>query len=353
MKPGHEDELRLAEHAAQWLGALKEDKEDATTKTAFFNWLAESPRHVDAFLSTLVLAQELAELTPESQERIARMVDDADESNVLPANVLPLAARSATRANPVSSADQPRRWRLGAGIAAGIALLAVTWLFLNVGGRQTYTTAVGEQRVIELADGSIVYLNTHSRVDVHYTDESRSLRLLDGQAFFKVQHDASRPFVVHSDGMRIQAIGTQFDVYRRASGTRVAVIEGLVQISRNDESPLAGTSAASLGRLAAGEAADIAAGGKVTRREPVDTGEAIAWRQRRLVFRENTLSEIAAEFNRYNATLQIRVVGEAANAEHFSGNFEADAPETLAQALAADDALVIDRTGREIIIRAR
>lgn len=352
MKPGHEDELRLAERAAQWLGALKED---ATARTAFFDWLAESPRHVDAFLSTLVLAQELAELTPESQDRIARMANDAGETNELPANVLPLAARSATRTNPVSRTDQPRqRWKLGAGIAAGLTLLAVTWLFLNVSGRQTYATAVGEQRVIELADGSIVYLNTHSRVEVQYTDASRSLRLVDGQAFFKVKHDTSRPFVVHSDDMRVQAIGTQFDVYRRASGTRVAVIEGLVQISRNDESLPAGTPTdGGLGRLAAGEAADIATDRKITRREPVDVVEATAWRQRRLVFRKNTLSEIAAEFNRYNATLQIRVVGEVANAERFSGSFEADAPETLAQALAADDTLVIDRNGREIVIRAR
>lgn len=351
MKLGHEDELRLAERAAQWFGALKED---ATAGTAFFNWLAESPRHVDAFLSTLVLAQELAELTPESQERITRMANDASESDVLPANVLPLAPRSATRTNPIGRTDQPRRWRLGAGIAAGITLVVATWLALNVSGRQTYTTAVGEQRVIELVDGSIVYLNTHSRVEVRYTDESRSLRLLDGQAFFKVAHDTSRPFIVQSDGMKIQAIGTQFDVYRRASGTRVAVLEGLVQISRNNASQPAGTPAdGSLGRLAAGEAADIATSGKITRREPVDAAKTTAWRQRRLVFRENTLSEIAAEFNRYNATLQIRVVGETANAGHFSGNFEADAPETLAQALAADDTLVIDRTGREIVIRAR
>ena len=354
MTPGQEDELRLAERAAQWYGLLQESD---VAQTAFFNWLAESPRHVDELLSTLVLAQEIAELTPDQHARVESMAATETEPTVAPAVVVTFASRSPTESVAVQA--RPRKsWTWGVGVAATVLLAAAAvWLISNSPDRQTYTTAIGEQRVLELADGSIVHLNTHSRLEIHYTHNLRSVDLLSGQALFKVEREPARPFLVHSGRTIIQAIGTQFDVYRRSADTRVAVIEGLVEISPSGTiSHPAGkvsTIATRPARLAAGEAADIAIDGEILKREPVDLFKTVAWRQRRLVFHEDTLGDIAAEFNRYNPSTRIRVVGEAATNQHFSGTFDADAPETLMQALAGDDTLTVAHSAHEIVVRQR
>ena len=373
MKSAHEEDMQLAERAAQWLGALKEN---AAEQTAFFNWLAESPRNVDEFLSILVLAQEIAELTPEQQARIKQLAGDERDLNELPPNVVTLDDRHRRTASPDEAGRRVTaapRFFLWVGTRAAVAavlilFVATAWLFVTA-GTKTYSTAIGEQRVLELADGSIVHLNTDSRLRVRYTQASRSLRLLSGQALFKVKRDAVRPFLVRSGDAVIRAVGTQFDVYRRPADTQVAVLEGAVQILRdrhdnqleistsNINPDAQSSSNASLAnatqRLNAGEAAAVAADGKVMKREPLDAIRTTAWRQRRLVFREDTLGDIAAEFNRYNASLRIRVVGEAATSQHFSGTFDADSPETLVQALAGDDTLIVEYRPHEIIVRTR
>jgi transmembrane sensor len=88
-------------------------------------------------------------------------------------------------------------------------------------------------------------------------------------------------------------------------------------------------------------------------RASISSQEASAWQQRRLVFRKHTLAEIAAEFNRYNRSPQIRVEGDALRERRFSGVFDADDPETLLQYLKADSRFTFDRTGDELIIRMR
>jgi len=54
----------------------------------------------------------------------------------------------------------------------------------------------------------------------------RNVELIDGQALFEVAKDKTRPFVVRSGATLVRAVGTQFDVYRKRSGTTVTVIEG-------------------------------------------------------------------------------------------------------------------------------
>jgi transmembrane sensor len=418
MSPGIEDDARVTEQAAQWLGALLDGNE---RYGEFFAWLAESPRHVEELLFMLADAQDIATLNSEQRARIEQLTREFGSAGLTGSNVVPVSQRallsyetmlgnakeaatsgpsgagessSSEESSPSSALDvvqqkTPRARRLGmrwmAGMAAAllIAFGAVLWV-AGPGDWETYSTKVGEQRALELADGSIVHLNTDSKIAVRLTDTSRTVRLTQGEAFFTVEHDAKRPFLVHAADAVIQAIGTRFDVYRRPNSTRVSVIEGLVQISgggdpvpafplqrvrqgtgssADDEphrSPSVPSSAikeeARMSKaqlLAAGEAADISIKGEVSRRETVDALNAVAWRQRRLIFEEDTLGDIAAEFNRYNATLKIRVLGAAAVNEHFSGTFDADAPEAVMQALVGDSKLSVERIGNEIVIHER
>src|SRR5207253_99611 len=99
----------------------------------------------------------------------------------------------------------------------------------------------------------------------------------------------------------------QFNIYRRNSDTRVSVVEGAVQISASGLTALVHPAAPS--RLEAGQQAEVKSG-STHQLARADIAQAVAWRARRLVFRGESLDEVAAEFNRYNA-LQIRLEGGA------------------------------------------
>lgn len=360
MSLGNDDDKRITERGARYLGALTEA--DASND-ALFAWLKESPRHVEEFLSLMNAAQDIADVTPEQEARIEAMAGNSGDT-VIPiqadAKVVPLdiSRASAEPSASVRVTDKVRRGRAlrwGAGLAATLVVATLaTWQLRGIGAGQTYVTAIGEQRSIKLADGSMVFLNTDSRLEVRFTDQERWLRLQEGEALFTVQHDSARPFSVHTNDAVVQAIGTQFGVYRLGTGTRVAVLEGVVQITGDaNGSQSSASTATPAPRLSAGEEANVAAGGEILERRPVNVAKAAAWRQRRLVFENESLESIVTEFNRYNVTPHIRVVDEAARQQRFSGTFDADAPERMVNTLVDNESLVVTRTGEEIAIRSR
>jgi ferric-dicitrate binding protein FerR (iron transport regulator) len=95
-------------------------------------------------------------------------------------------------------------------------------------------------RTLTLEDGSTVELDSGSRIRIAYGGHERQVELLDGQALFRVAHDLTRPFIVHTRATNIQAIGTQFDVYKKDTGTIVTVVEGRVAVIRQGPVQLGG-----------------------------------------------------------------------------------------------------------------
>ena len=353
-----EELLRVAEQAAAWVIEL----EDAgpRERAACAAWLEESPLHVEMFLRAGAVDR-LAELmAPEDVKALAsKNWNDGEHSTVIP---LPGVERALP--NPVAP-DQPRtrsRQRFAAIAASVLALVAgATWYQAHgPGSWDTYNTPVGEQRVISLEDGSTIYVNTDSRIDVRYTNTARELRLRDGEALFKVARDPQRPFQVIVGNTIVQAVGTQFNVYSRAHQTKVAVIEGTVQVfKRGEQSPAStagsahGTAVGNAEQLTAGQSIRLRADGAIDSPTPVNIAQVTAWRERRLVFEWQTLGEIAAEFNRYNRTPQIRVEGDEVRSRRYTAVFDADNPQTLLKFLARDGQLEFVADGDGFVIRAR
>jgi transmembrane sensor len=182
------------------------------------------------------------------------------------------------------------------------------------------------------------------------TRRSRWIRLLQGEATFKVARDPSRPFRVHTPDTTVEAVGTQFNIYARADGTTtVSVLEGKVKVTGGN-SLFSKLTAASL-PMAAGEQAQVRASGAIERQTKADVADSIAWQRRRLVFKHTSLADMAMEFNRYNKSMRIRLDGIDANTFRFTGAFEADDPESLAVVLMREPDLSIERNGQEIVIR--
>ncbi len=198
-------------------------------------------------------------------------------------------------------------------------------------------TGASEQRSVELQDGSVIQLNTRSHAAFRFSTQSREVRLLEGEPLFRVRHDAGRPFRVYTNDALIQDVGTQFNVYSRSDGTLISVIEGRVSVTSKTHGDLSapspsaergGRAAAALAQVAsldvsANHEVHVSHAGAMSVHTVVDASDAVAWQQRRLVFRRQTLANIVEEFNRYNHQ-QVRVEGAEALARVYSGVFDAD-----------------------------
>ena len=282
----------LFAEASGWYFRLQAEDVTAAEMDAFAAWLGQGQAQDDAWQEVQAMLGGLRE----------------------PARVVRRAEQAAWR-------KPARRWACAAAVllAIGLTVQNTPWLDRL---RADYATGTGESRSIELADGSHLQLNTDSAVQIRMSAGERHIRLLRGEGFFEVTKDPARPFVVASGDGWVKVVGTQFSVARRDAQTRVQVAQGKVQVS-------AGNGAAVY--LEPGRAVEYQ-GQQLAQVHGFDPASGFAWRQRQLVFRQQPLSEVVSELNRYwpGTTL---VLGDALRNRVVSGVFEIDKPEAVIKAL--------------------
>ena len=172
---------------------------------------------------------------------------------------------------------------------------------------------------------------------------------------------------VYTDDAVVRAVGTQFDVYRREDGTVVSVIEGRVSVTpaspprtASEQTPGGASQgsgpalpAKAPGRmLGASQEAHVSHAGSVSIREVNNVTDTVAWRERRLIFTDQTLGQIVGEFNRYRAN-PIRLEGAGVRERTYTGVFDADDADSLVEVLARDPALAVDRSPEGIVVRMK
>lgn len=241
---------------------------------------------------------------------------------------------------PASSVAQPPRRALAAAAAlAAAGVVAAIWF--ETRSPSAYVTERGEQRAISLPDGSLVNLNTDTRLAVEYSPKIRRLVLSKGEALFSVTKDPRRPFIVEAGAHRVQATGTRFSVLEEPARTIVTVVEGSVAVSRTEgqSSPV---------RLTAGQQWATAHAASGVR--SVDAQRAIAWQQWKLYFDDESLGSAVSEFNRYNRQ-PIVLADPDLSQRKISGVFFANQPDSLLAFIASRDAIEIDagRDGARIV----
>ena len=219
---------------------------------------------------------------------------------------------------PTESSIVRKRWPLA--LAASLIMTVTAGLLINwQGGDQQrsdikrYVTRTGEQKVVQLEDGSSLTLNTASQVLVDFSDTQRRIVLDRGEAFFEVTKDATRPFTVQVDGRSVTALGTEFNIHSTADSFELAVIEGVVSIHHPDvtastaapllsESTLAPKLLSGQFRVKAGTLVNY----DLNRHsmQASDLGDLSAvhqWRTGMIGFNAVPLSEVVKELNRYSA----------------------------------------------------
>ncbi|GAA0662738.1 transmembrane sensor [Sphingomonas insulae] len=224
---------------------------------------------------------------------------EADEAHVRAYDALTLADADLDAAivppdwTPVMPAPRPARWRnrwsyTGAGglVAAGVAAAVIVPQSATPPVGRIVETRAGEQRVLRLADGSRVAMNGGTRLAIADARE-RSVVLERGEAVFDVVHDEAHAFVVRSGDMRMQDVGTVFDVARVGHHLSVQVAEGAVLFQPQDARIM----------LSAGAALSHVDGGS-TRMSGVAVDDVGGWRRQRLAFRETPVRLVAAALER-------------------------------------------------------
>ncbi len=179
-------------------------------------------------------------------------------------------------------------------------------------------TRRGEQRTLELADGSTIQLNTHSSLAYHLSATQRHVELRDGEAFFNVAKDPARPFIVTAGKAEVRVLGTQFSVRRVSGELEVLVKEGTVDVI--PEPRLLGPNAPRRVELTPGSRLRMEAAGEEIRVAAVDVGRALAWRSGVASFDAAPLDEVVAEVNRY-AEAPLAIEDDALRAVRVSGRF--------------------------------
>jgi transmembrane sensor len=342
-------EQLLSHRAAEWLELMSSGEATPEDNQAFVAWVCESPRHMEEILKHIGISHEVRRALQ------GRELDQAALLQSLTPNVTPLVPRE--RPEPVAQTPPRKRtwWKPLVAACVVLGLVGVFAQWQHVRGK-SYSTAIGEQRTVELSDGSVVYLNGKSRIVARLGRATRDIDL-EGEGLFRVAHDAGRPFRVHTRDAVVQALGTQFNVDTHVGGTRVAVLEGVVQVTTSgtaasQQSANARVSAPPT-KLKAGEAARVSRAGDIERRSAGEAAGAATWRQRQLVFEGMPLEEAVEEFNRYRKSMQLRLEGVRLGSHHYSGTFDADDPESFADLLARERDLTVEKHENEIIIRPR
>ena len=348
---------KICEEAAEWfLECRAGDLVSRNAREEFDRWLRKSPEHLSAYLDVAAIWNEGPSLDRAHKWTTADLIAQAsaERDNVValsdshPLDELPPARKETKRVITTRVF----------GVAACLAIVVVGALVWWQSGAHTYTTTIGEQRSITLADGSTIELNSRSKAWVRYSEHERYVELLDGQALFHVAKDHARPFVVASGHTRVRAVGTQFDVYKRRSGTVVTVVEGQVAIGTHDATPSPAAITADLKSsaqssssingmlLAAGEQVTVV-GNTARKKERPIVENATAWTQRRIVFESASLPEVAEEFNRYNER-QIVIESPDLYGFRIGGVFSSTDPGSLIRFLRAQPGIQVTESASEI-----
>lgn len=350
MKPTTDLNPIIVEEAARWAVRLDDDDLNGAEKSELAAWLCQSPQHVQELLAATSVLAGCSEIDPERSISI-----DALLSEKAP-EVISLMAGHGERAEPLRGL-----WRTVSNnrIAAAIPLILVLAIgalavsgVLDLGIWRTdenvYATVVGEQRSVALGDGSVVHLNTRSRVAVDFSGAARVASLLDGEAVFRVVRDAARPFQVYAGDSLVEVRGTEFNVRLYDQATTITVLEGQVAVSAMGPNQPARSQIASPEALILGVGAQavVFGDGRITAHPEADLEKALSWRTRRLIFRSDPLSSVANEFNRYNR-MEIVVVDEELALTSISGVFSADDPDSLLEFLATSGKAEVTRLGRD------
>jgi transmembrane sensor len=325
------DDGGVAEEAARWFARLQGEAATREDWLAFERWLQAAPAHAKAY---------------EQLEGLWVDLDYAPVSKGLGGRPL-LAARRRAPQRVFSRASGRRIWiGAAAAIAASLAVAVGVGLQPRAPAVQTFETAAGQTRDLTLADGTHVRLNAASKITVRFDRDARRVEMADAEAVFDVTHDPRRPFLIGVGDRQVRVVGTQFNLRHRDDLLDLTVSRGTVEVRPADTPRAAPT------RVTVGQEFTHTAGQPGQLLKVADADASFAWTNGQLIYRDQPLSDVAADLSR-RFTTPVRIADARTAALRFSGVLVTDNEPDVLRRLQAYAPVRIERTSDAIILHRR
>lgn len=239
-----------------------------------------------------------------------------------------------------------RVWSQVAAVTGLLLLSIVAYVMLTAHPALEYTTQFGEKKVILLPDSSKVMLNANSSLsyDADWSENALREVHLKGEAFFEVRKQPyNNKFVVHTDKLDVEVLGTQFNVSERQGATTVTLNEGSVQLN-SDIAKLVKNIL-----MRPGEQAELTRENILEIRK-VNTDLYTSWKDNKLIFENTTIQEIA-QIIEDNYGLEVVVLDTAIFQRKFTGTLPGNNIDIILKTFSALYQLDIERDKDQIFLK--
>lgn len=258
----------LENQAIEWLVKLNNPQLTKEDEQAFLQWLNQSPEHQSAYIK----AEDLWSISSKA----------------------------------ISLDVKPAQFTWHYALASVLLLICCSYFYLGFTKTesQEFYTGIGEQKEIQLADGSSVKLNNQTHIQFVMDRHSRKINLLKGEALFRVQPDKAKPFDIETDDGVVRVVGTYFSVNRYEASTTVTVIEGRVALGKKVDSIEKFIAAQVLSASQQQTMADAFAGKQP---QTVNPQTELSWKENRLIYKGVELAKVIRDLERiYPVTFQLQ-----------------------------------------------
>lgn len=311
---------RLLEEAVDWLLRLREMPAEPDLVASWEAWLQASDAHARAWA------------------RICRTWDVLGEGAVR----LPGSTQETVAVSPEMPVLRDRGWRMsrrGLGLASAcvvaVGLLATVFgPALQIRLQADFRTAAGETEIVTLSDGSRVTLAPETALADEFDGAARHVRLLAGEAFFEVERDVARPFLVDAPDASVRVLGTAFSVRDTGHGTRVELAHGSIALQPD------GRRGGGELMLAPGDVVTVDRAAGKAERSRIDPAEIALWREGRLSVSDQPLGDVVALIQRQHPAWIMLPERDVA-ALRVTGLYDLSDPDKALMALAAPFGLTV------------
>lgn len=216
-------------------------------------------------------------------------------------------------------------------------------------GTHEQVTPKGHRTVINLEDGTKVWLNADSKLTYpeSFADAETREVTLEGEAFFDVTENPAKPFVVNTSSIRVRVLGTSFNVrsYLHDSEVRTTLVKGKVRIESAGNKD-------TVTLLPNQQAVFLKESNKIILESEIVTDDFTSWRDGKLMFDDQPLSIIIDELERwYNVS--ITVEDEASLSCRFSAKINNKTLEEVMELFKASEGVDYSIEGKQVLIKGK
>lgn len=310
--------------ALNWFFLIQADPDNRVLRDRFEAWRREAPANNSKF-QAVAAAWDIPEATEVAH-------------NLAKATITP---------PPVNVVEfkQPKKKIVGWIAAIAAAILVTIGLqqypSLSIRWEADYITAAGDQREVNLPDGSKVTMNTNTAIALDFKNGARSVQLLKGEAYFDVVHDPSHPFIVAAEFSKVEVKGTAFSVRSDDNQDLITLERGHVEVRRpSDLSDRAD--------LDPGQAI-VATATSILSAQSIDSSVAFAWLKGQVAFQDRPFKSVVHELSRYYGH-SVVIANGAYDGVKVNGRYRVNDPERAIRSLATTVGASVTRIPGGILI---